>query len=359
LDTNWKAQRLALLLGVFVALLVFRRRALRPITYSWLLLVLVLGDLASANRNLNQGMPWRRLDDHAPLIDPAEARRQGQRIFHGQTIASTTDGAADASLRLTRWDPMITRYEDLAATYGSLWETLNSNAGMFYGIANVSGSDGITSARDDLLLQVIAELPLDHAVKLLSVFATGYVLGPDPLPVFNLTEIPSGRETSYHAFRVHDPVPLVYAVSHLQVAPSPEAALFRLGSDDFLPGREAIVEALPSGWQNWPRDVTPAVVTMLARRDDLWRFRVDANTPCLVVVNESFFPGWEAWVDGAPSSIIRTNAIVRGVAVGAGSHLVEFSYRPRSFRWGATISLATALLISLAALRAHSGRRRT
>src|SRR5262249_2113200 len=94
--------------------------------------------------------------------------------------------------------------------------------------------------------------------------------------------------------------------------------------------------------------------TMLARTDALWRFRVDANAPSFVVVNESFFPGWEAQVDGAPSSIIRTNAIVRGIAVGAGSHLVELAYRPRSFRWGTAISLTTALMIAVAALRTHS-----
>jgi hypothetical protein len=303
-------------------------------------------------------MSWQSLEKRVPLIDPGEVRREGKRIFHGQTIAQTTDGAGNAAIRLTWWVPMITRYEDLAASYGSLWETLNSNAGMLYGIANVSGSDGITSTHDELLLRVMGELPLERAVKLLRVFGTGYVLGPDPLPAVNVTEVPPDRETPYHAFRVYDPAQLIYAVSHLQVVPSPEAALFRMGSDDFLPGREAVVDALPSGWQNRTRDETPAVITMLARTDGVWRFRVDASAPSFVVVNESFFPGWEARVDGAPSSIIRTNAIVRGIAVGTGSHLVELAYRPLSFRWGAAISLTTALVITVAALRAHSAHIR-
>src|SRR5262249_48922492 len=54
LDTYWKAQRLVFILGVLVALLMLPRKVLRPEAVCWLLLALVLVDLTSANRNLNQ-----------------------------------------------------------------------------------------------------------------------------------------------------------------------------------------------------------------------------------------------------------------------------------------------------------------
>jgi uncharacterized membrane protein YfhO len=64
-------------------------------------------------------------------------------------------------------------------------------------------------------------------------------------------------------------------------------------------------------------------------------------------LNESFFPGWSATIDSKAASIYRVNAIVRGVPVDAGRHLVEFHYRPASLRQGAAISLATLGAASL------------
>ncbi len=350
LDIFWKAQRLVLVLGALALLLTLPRKFLRPEALCWLLLALVLVDLVSANRNLNQGMSWRALEARAPLIDPAEARASERRIFHGRTIEG-----APSTPRLTWWVPSISRDEDLYATYLLLWETMNSNAGMLYGIANVSGSDGITSASDDLLLSVMGSVPLDGAVKLLRTFGAGYVLGPDPLPARGVEGIPERRDTPYRAYRIHDSLPLVYAVSRLRVEPSRAGALFSLAGEEFDPEREAIVESLPAGWRDGS-DQGPAKITMLGRTDSVWRFRVEGAVPSFVVVNESFFPGWEARVDGAPTPIVRTNAIVRGLSVDAGSHVVDLAYRPGSFRCGAAISLASVVVLAVAALE---GRRRT
>jgi hypothetical protein len=350
LDTYWKAQRLVLVLGVLVALLMLPGKVLRPKTLCWLLLTLVLVDLVSANRNLNQGMSWPELEARPPLIDPTEARAHEWRIFHGQMIESAARGSPQAAQRLIWWVPFITRDEDLDARYRLLWDTMNSNAGMLHGIANVSGSDGITSASDDLLLSVMGSLPVDGAVKLLRTFGAGYVLGPDPLEARDVTEIPKAGDTPYRALRIHDPLPLLYAVSRLHAEPSRATGLFRLAAEPFDPEREAIVEALPRGWRDGGPDQALPKITVVARTDGLWRFRTDGAAPSFVVVNESFFPGWEARVDGSLTPIIRTNAIVRGLAVDAGSHVVDLSYRPGSFRCGAVISLASIVGLAVAAL---------
>jgi Bacterial membrane protein YfhO len=358
LDTYWKARRLALVLGALAALIMLRPSILRPATASWLLLALVLVDLASANRNLNQGMSWPVLEARPLLIDPAEVRSRGERIFHGETIHVSLPGERQPALRLTWWVPMIDPRENLDVRYQLLWDTLNSDAGMLYGLANVYGSDGITRASGDLLLDAMRALPLDRAVKLLRIFATGYVLGPDPLPAPGVRDVTSGRDTPYHVFRVENPLPMVYGVSRLRVEPSASGALLAMSRDDFDPEREAIVDRLPPRWSGSEGSDTPTTITMLERGDDFWRFRAESSAPAFVVVNQSFFPGWEARVDGSPVPILRTNAIVRGVAVGAGSHQVEFAYRPKSFRVGAAISLASACFIALAApLLAWRGRR--
>ncbi len=57
-------------------------------------------------------------------------------------------------------------------------------------------------------------------------------------------------------------------------------------------------------------------------------FRIDAPSSGMVVVNEVWYPGWRATVDGDEAPIHRANALVRGVSVNAGEHRVEMVFRP-------------------------------
>ena len=70
-------------------------------------------------------------------------------------------------------------------------------------------------------------------------------------------------------------------------------------------------------------------------------FRSHQKRDGFVLLNEIYYPGWEASVDGKPAEILRANSIFRSVFVPAGTHRLEFLFRPRYFAWGAAISLLT------------------
>jgi hypothetical protein len=65
--------------------------------------------------------------------------------------------------------------------------------------------------------------------------------------------------------------------------------------------------------------------------------------PAILVLSENHYPGWRAYVDGKSVDVIRVNYNLRGVAVPAGNHLVEFVYRPKSVLAGLAVSLLTLL----------------
>lgn len=67
----------------------------------------------------------------------------------------------------------------------------------------------------------------------------------------------------------------------------------------------------------------------------------------LLVLSETDYPGWRAYVDGVSASIIRVNYGLRGVVVPVGEHRVALVYRPWSVIGGLIISLATAALLIL------------
>lgn len=73
----------------------------------------------------------------------------------------------------------------------------------------------------------------------------------------------------------------------------------------------------------------------------------------LLVLADTYYPGWEARINGQPAPIYRANYNFRAVAVPPGDHRLSFVYRPRSFYNGGLIS-AAGLVILLGLL----GKRR-
>lgn len=81
--------------------------------------------------------------------------------------------------------------------------------------------------------------------------------------------------------------------------------------------------------------------------------RVEAGMACrgMVILADTWYPGWRATVDGRPAPIHEAYAAVRGVVVPQGRHLVEFRYRPPSVAWGAALTGAAAGLAAFCARR--------
>ena len=77
--------------------------------------------------------------------------------------------------------------------------------------------------------------------------------------------------------------------------------------------------------------------------------RAGVNGRALLVLADTWFPGWRVRVDGRDASIVRTDQLLRGVVVGPGTHTVEFDYVPWSWRAGWIVSLLAAVgLLGLA-----------
>jgi hypothetical protein len=89
------------------------------------------------------------------------------------------------------------------------------------------------------------------------------------------------------------------------------------------------------------------------------QIKVTTEQPALLVLAESYYPGWMAWVDGAPAEIYRTDIAFRGVAVPGGSHTVRMEFRPAILPISMAVSAGTAGLLGLFWLGRKRKRRAT
>lgn len=121
---------------------------------------------------------------------------------------------------------------------------------------------------------------------------------------------------------VEDPAP---DVAILPAAAAPEA---RPSAD---PAMLAVGEGAATVIQS-----APGLVEVDARRPP--------DRPGLLVINESWAPGWQATLDGQPVPIRRANYLAQAVVVPGGAHTVRLVYQPAEVPLGLALSGASVLL---------------
>jgi hypothetical protein len=70
---------------------------------------------------------------------------------------------------------------------------------------------------------------------------------------------------------------------------------------------------------------------------------VEAAEPSLVVVAQTYYHNWRAYVDGQPVSLLRANYAFQALQVPAGRHHVRLVYEDRGFQFGAALSICMAV----------------
>lgn len=134
-----------------------------------------------------------------------------------------------------------------------------------------------------------------------------------------------------------------------------DAALARLLEEDFDPtrtciveagarGREALARRVPQDNETTARDANAACAITQDEPEHL-RLRVSADVPGICLLNDTYFPGWTARVDGKGATILRANGLFRAIALDAGEHTIDFYYRPWTHWTGMALSAMSLLAL--------------
>jgi len=141
-------------------------------------------------------------------------------------------------------------------------------------------------------------------------------------------------------------LPRAFRVLRVEPTASEDAALARLGDGfDFRSAAlvtkgevTAVAAALSSaGQESDGRD--PGTTSIRVETPSSVTIATDGATPALLVLADLAFPGWQADLDGREPRVLTVDAVLRGVVVPAGAHVVTFRYRPTSWRLGGLLSV--------------------
>ena len=152
-------------------------------------------------------------------------------------------------------------------------------------------------------------------------------------------------------------VPRASFIQFAEPCASPQEVLSRL-CDGHCDGDDVVLlEGVESFSIPNAEEAAGGTVEIAQYEPERVRLKVIAPTDGFVLLRDTFYPGWRAYVDGKRAPLYRANFLFRCVPVPAGEHDVVFRYRPRSFIVGAVVSvsaLALLIIMGVVAIRRDS-----
>lgn len=191
------------------------------------------------------------------------------------------------------------------------------------------------------------------AMQVASVLGARYVVtapGTD-LPTEGGRSLVSGLHVAYdgrdaRVFENSRAAPRAVVPRAVRVVSGEDAARAVLAEAGFDPRREAVVEQPGGSSAVAGGPAATGTVSTTDRSNTEVVLHARLTRPGLVVLNDGWTLGWTVRVDGRTARALRVNDVMRGVAVSAGTHLVDWRYRVPGLRAGAVASLLALLAVA-------------
>jgi hypothetical protein len=226
---------------------------------------------------------------------------------------------------------------------------------------------------DDLYHTLIGA-PSISATHLIDLYGVKYVISITPIEETSRFELIYARieglqgkredllkENTVKLYKHRSSLPRAWLVKDFKVLDS-KTILSTMAKKEFDPWKEVLLEEepkwekeeiggqhLPAGRQGGPpqhrkNDVgeplsgLPLKVEFISETNNRLQLFVKSTENVLLVLSDTYYPGWKVLVDGRPQKIYQADYAFRAVPLSAGTHQVEFTYDPMSFKLGAGVT---------------------
>ncbi len=248
--------------------------------------------------------------------------------------------------------PYATYRDDHAWYLSSSQPPLTPNAASLYGLQDVRGYESVFTLWYAEYLAwadgraaplganawpaTIARAPMLDALNV------RYILAVEPLddPALELV-----YEDEVLIYENRAALPRVWWVDAVQTWPDEAAVLDALAAPEYDP-RAAVHVPQGSALRLESSAALDAASARLTTYEPN-RVVVAVNTPAeaVLVLGDSYHPGWRASIDGDPAEVYRVNHSLRGVRVPAGAREVMFTFKSRVYEWSLAVSVGSSVLL--------------
>jgi hypothetical protein len=313
-----------------------RRVRVTPAVTGRLILLLVVVDLTLFGADYNPS---------TPISEVTEVSRNGQIV--------ATEGGLYRTATVDRVQPPELDGELLSASLGTVW-----------GVNDVIVLSPLLLPRNERLLSAAGlDVGMDHgpskAQDLLDNFSISERMGVRWFTSVHRLTHPNldliSNEEGVRLYRNAGAPERAYFSSCVARVAGEEEAFERLLSEDDL--TLVFVESEQTS-EPPPGCSSESSVEITAYEADRVDVSVTTDSAGVLVLADTWYPGWSVTIDGAPTELLRADVAFRGVDVPVGEHTVRFTYEPfwaGTLRW-AGVSWAFIFMMLIAPV--SNGKRR-
>jgi hypothetical protein len=249
----------------------------------------------------------------------------------------------------------------------SLDMTLPSNAELSYGAYSATGYDFPLNRSVRILAPIVrgtealtaeAAKVLQNGRRLIDLFNIRYLIISTysaDWPQF------AAHESQYRIVFSDGPVRVIEnrnALARAFIVPARGAkivsgddeALAEVLSSDFDPDKQVILNEAPA-WLNGHGGESDGghgfVLQSFQQKDNEILVSTDVAGPCILLVSDTYYPGWQVFVDNQRTKLLVGDYAFKAVALEKGSHVIRFLFTPTSFSLGAWLSGLALMLGAL------------
>lgn len=214
--------------------------------------------------------------------------------------------------------------------WNDMWEVLLPNMNMLAQVSYINNFDPLLSGRYANFITYLDQRTPEKRVDYLKLVNVGMVESIDP-----------GVSKGIRLDSIDGMGRFQWANCQINSSGEQDSWEKFTGNIQQLTSGSVIIEGGTSEAPCLPRGI---VDIQLIRNDSLHsQLRITTDQDGWLVMADTWYPGWEAFIDGQPTKIYPADYLLRGIPIKNGSHMIEIEYRPAWFYASAIASVAGLL----------------
>ncbi len=145
---------------------------------------------------------------------------------------------------------------------------------------------------------------------------------------FDELTVQTKPEGQYALFEYTRALPRALLLSKWQVSSNDQAALNQLADRSFDASQLVVVSDQVSMPPSPITTNASGTVEFTSYQPKSIKLHAKSDAASILLLNDRYDPEWKVYIDGSQGKLLRCNYIMRGVALPAGEHRVEFRYEP-------------------------------
>ncbi|MBN1526115.1 MAG: YfhO family protein [Candidatus Omnitrophica bacterium] len=207
------------------------------------------------------------------------------------------------------------------------------NTAMPYGLYDVRGYENLGQARwyyrfimGDEPDEIVIERFNDYNSKFLPFLNVKYLVSEKEITA-DRWELVYDKEVKIYGNA--GAMPRAFITGNVRVAPDSEAAYGMIREDSFDPAREAVVERVHGVALEKVAGSGISYPDILSYGPNEVVVETEGDEEGVLVLSDTYFPGWRAFVDGKERPVLKADYAFRAVQVRAGDKRVRFIFKPK------------------------------